>query len=162
MLIIPPYYYFIIIDQIDQKIKLFTFENLKNLRYCHEGQEAVQINEFSSSTLDWIQKPIFPNKYKNFYGCEMQLAIIDTSNFFVQKGIDQDPEGLIFDIFKELEIRLKFYGHYFGCDVELCKDAAINNPLLYNIAEVISLDGYAYSQHMDGQWNFMALNVECS
>ena len=160
-LVIPPYYYFIVIDQIDNKIKLFTFENLKNLTYCHERQESIQINEFSSSKHDWIQKPVFPKKYTNFYGCEMSIAVIDTSIFLITKDSSKEGEGLINYILDELSFRLKFTGYYYGCNSLTCKEFAEERAHLYNIAEVIALDGYAFLTKKS-KWNFIMINVECA
>lgn len=162
-LISPPYYYFIIFDKIDGKIKLFTFENLNELKYCDETQQAVQINEFSASKLDWIKKPIFSKKYTNFYGCEMNLAIVDTTIFMIQKpDFLADFEGLVFDILKELSIRLNFTDNYYGCDLQTCKELAKKNDFLYNILEVVALDAYALFDSRRSIWNFVIINVECT
>lgn len=91
----------------------------------------------------------------------MQLAVIETSNLFVQKRFQQDPQGLIFDILKELEVRLNFNGIYFGCDAAKCSNEAADNDLVYNFVEVIALDGYAFAHSEQSKWNYMMINVEC-
>ena len=72
---IPPFYYFLILNQNDKSLKLFTFENRDDLQICHEIQQLKEINEFSSNTQKWTTHPIFPKKYKNFYKCSLKLGV---------------------------------------------------------------------------------------
>jgi hypothetical protein len=168
-LVIPPYYYFIIPDKIDEKLKLYTFENRNDLKICHEMQQLVQINEFSTKSQKWINKPIFPKKYQNFHGCVMNLgAFYKTNNFlrFLNKSGDlilysDQIDGPLGNVMKDVEQRLNFSLVFVACLSTYC-DEMLDFHYLYNVIRTTTLDGYSFDSSRTIKWRNVMLNIQCS
>ena len=166
-LVIPPYYYFILFDKNDKKLKLFTFENRNDLEVCHESQQLVQINEFSTQIQKWTKEPVFPKKYQNFHGCEMKLGLFyGASNFlrFVTKfnlpGFSAATiDGPLTLVMQDLGQRLNFSVAFFHCTVIGCKDV-LRHKYLYNAIITTTSDGYALSDAKPTDWRYVMLNIQ--
>jgi len=164
-LVIPPHYYFIIFDKSDQKLKLFTFENRKDIKICHESQQLIQINVFSQETFKWTKNPIFPKKYQNFYNCIMVLGIQGGSNFFriSPSSASKDlSDGPITRILMEIAELLNFVILARVCLNKGCLQETIKDFYLYNIISMETLDGYAVNLNENRNWLSVLLNVECT
>ncbi|CAG9811245.1 unnamed protein product [Chironomus riparius] len=143
-LVTPPYYYFLIIGN-SSKINLWTFENQKDLLVCHENQTLVKINEFSSSSLTWKNNKIFPNKYKNFHGCVMNIGLnilgsLDRANINIDKARIKVTKGLKNSLLLIMGERLNFILHSFECLDPKCLDQIDANEYLYNIMVTPTID----------------------
>lgn len=168
-LVIVPYYYFIIQDQINDKLKLFTFENRNDLQYCHELQRLVPINEFSVKSQNWINKSIFPKKYQNFYGCKMKLGSFYAANnfirFFDKYGrivpISEKIDGPLGNVLNDVAERLNFSLIFVACLEKNCRDI-IEVFYLYNVIYTTTLDGHAFATTKMARWRNVMLNIQCS
>lgn len=161
-LVIPPYYYFIVINKNYQQINLFTYENRQDLTICHESQQLIQINQFSSTELNWKHKPIFPKKYRNFHGCLMKLGVSDRTNLFKHFRHDSKIEltGMIYDLVVDISSVLNFTAHFGLCYESNCLDY-LKKSTLYNMIFVGSLDGHAYVSGGKFGTNQVMLNIQC-
>jgi hypothetical protein len=163
-LVIPPYYYFVVYDKYVDKITLHTFENLIGLDYCHEGQQLVKINEFSSTTSQWTTEPIFPIKYKNFHACTMLLGVYNLTNFFMLSvqndtfALDEFMTKLIFVISTELNFSTTFC----LCEENDCSDQVEKKEYVYNILRAVTLDGFAVSNSDELGFLCFLLNIQCT
>jgi len=163
-LVIPPFYYFIIFDNNDDKLKLYTFENRNDIELCHESQQLIKINEFSSTTLKWTKNPIFPKKYKNFHGCKMIIGVYGYSNFLKYYSYEDRKvlvSGLLPDMMQIISDQLNFSVFYTLCYNVLCTKRLHGNLDVYNIAIIPTLEGYAMNNRGDYRWNNEMLNIQC-
>ncbi|CAG9811075.1 unnamed protein product [Chironomus riparius] len=164
-LVIPPHFYFIIFDNSDQKFKLFTYENRKELKFCHESQRVVQINEFSEKTLQWTSFPVFPKKYQDFYNCIMVLGIPGGSNFFriLRQNVNRESsEGPMVKVLTEVADILNFTILGNACDTMSCLETSRKNRYLYNIISLETLDANAINMNENSNWKNILLNIECT
>ena len=92
--------------------------------------------------------------------CSWQSSTHQISSF--KKRYFDSGEGLFNEILNELAKRLNFKGYYYGFNSVTCKEFIDTREFLYNIAEIVALDGYAFLSSSDSIWNFMMLNVECA
>lgn len=163
-LVIPPYYYFIIFDKNEDKFELFTFENRNDLKYCHEIQQLIKINEFSSTISKWMKSPIFPKKYKNFHDCKMVIGVSSYSNFvqnlFYGDGIVL-VSGLLADITNIISERLNFTYVFTLCYNIACSERLHSDLYVYNVAIIPTLDGYAMNNPGNYKWRNEMLNIQC-
>ncbi|KAL7013005.1 hypothetical protein ACKWTF_015144 [Chironomus riparius] len=160
-LVIPPHYYFIIFDNLDQKFKLFTYENRKDLKMCHENQQLLQINEFSYDNLQWTITPVFTKKYKEFYNCILSLGIPASSNFF-RLSSNKDSQGPMIKILTEVAKILNFNILGDFCYSKNCLEALRKNQYFYNIISLETLDANAISMNENSFWRNVILNIECT
>ena len=166
-LLLASYFYFIIFDEYDTKLKLFTFENRYNLDECHEVLQLFQINEFSTQIQKWTKEPVFPRKYQNFHGCEMKLGLfsgasnllrlITKYNFFGLRAIA--IEGPLTWIIKDLGQRLNFSVAYVHCKLEGCRDV-LTHTYLYNTIRTATLESYALGDMKAMPRRFVMLNIQ--
>lgn len=164
-LVIPPYYYFIIFDKIDKKFKLFTFENRKGLKYCHESQQLMQINEFSEALQKWTNFPIFRKKYRDFHNCIMSIGIDGSTNFVRINPINENDaisKGPIILILTEIADELNFTIMARVCYEKGCLENLQKEEYLYNILSKETLDGYAVNRNENSNWLNVLLNIECT
>lgn len=168
-MVIPPYYYFIIYDKIDGKIKLFSFENRNDLRECHEVQQLVQINEFSTKSEKWTNKSIFPKKYQNFHGCLMKIGAYYKANNFLRFfdnfgniiSRSENIDGPLGILMKDIAQKLNFSLAFVACKSNNCEDL-VNVYYLYNVIRTTTLDGHAFSNVKGVKWRNVMLNIQCS
>jgi hypothetical protein len=166
-LVIPPYYYFIIYDPDDKRLKLLTFENLESLQHCHEIQKLIEINIFSAKLQKWTLNPVFPKKYQNFHGCEMILGVFANGmNLlrFDRKNIMSDlnhPDGPLASVLNDVAQRLNFSLAYIPCALEMCRGLT-KRQYIYNVLHVATLDGYSLLNMTAIKWNSAMLNIQCT
>ena len=162
-LVIPPYYYFIIFDN---DIKLYTFENLKSLKICHESQQLVLINNFSVKKLKWTKKPIFPKKYKSFHNCTMVLGNHGFSNLFKYYYYEHQKKtltfGLVKDILSTTSKILNFRLFITLCYTMDCTKRLHKHLYVYNVFINPTLERYAIHKERNFAWRHVMLNVQCT
>lgn len=158
---IAPHYYFIILDQDENEFNLFTFENKDDLEVCHEQQNLIKINSFSSDNQKWITEPIFPKKYQNFYGCRMNLGVQLTNSFFAPvtnlANATAFGNSFGFDLVELIGRKLNFIPEVLFCEKYNCsKEQQIFYH--YNVLLVPILNIYTYEKK-SFKWNFVMINV---
>ncbi|CAG9811424.1 unnamed protein product [Chironomus riparius] len=158
-LVIPPFYYFIILDT---KINLYTFENRNDLTYCHESQRLIKFNEFSTKSSKWIKSPIFPKKYKNFYSCKMVIGVVDQSNILRIDFKEEISSGPIVNLLLTISDLLNFELTIVACFEPKCFDKVKKSYYVYNIISTQNLDSHALSIETKPWWKNVMLNIECS
>ena len=156
-LVTPPFYYFIIFDR---NINLYTFENRKDLTFCHESQRLIKINEFSVTSLKWIKKPIFPKKYKNFHNCQMVIFNSDLSNLLRVNSGDE-PTGPIIQLLETVAHQLNFKIFLMACFQRGCFERAQKSLYIYNVLYIPTLEGHSDRIDNNPRWNNVMLNIEC-
>jgi len=167
-LVIPPYYYFIILDTKDMQLKLFTFENRDDLEDCHEIQKLIEINKFSATHHKWTEDPVFPKKYQNFYGCRMILGVFSSGMNFLRFFRAQtfnyinNPDGPLASIMEDIAERLNFSTFFFPCRFEMCHGVDNSRQYIYNVLHIATLDGYAFINMTEVQWRNVMLNIQCT
>lgn len=160
VLVIPPYYYFVVVHKARKKIELFTFENLKNLKICHESQRLIKVNRFSSEKGKWLTYPVFPKKYKNFHGCIMPLLLIPhelLGSVFIDKKNETDLVvfGPVSNILIEFESKLNFKLDLKVCTTARCREEIVklDKEYIYSVLMTLKLGDLNF-------FRFSLLNIE--
>lgn len=63
--------------QDTSKVSLYTFMPF-NGKYCGDVS-PVKINEFDGKTIKWTTRNVFPEKFRNLYGCPVRAGSFETS-----------------------------------------------------------------------------------
>lgn len=166
-LMIPHHYFFIFHSNENENLQLLTFENRKDLQICHESQQLIKINEFSSKTQKWTVSPIFSKKYTNFYNCHMKLGLFYRQTILIRFIIefrmnydDISVDGPLVWILMDIQKRLNISIDIFRCIHYDCADA-FRKLTLYNILYPATLDLYSFDTIKTETTKFTMLNIEC-
>jgi len=166
--VISHYYYFIVTNQKLKTIKLWTFDNRNDRKYCVENlQSSVCLNEFSLFNLKWNIEPIIPKKHKNFNGCIMNIGIQDETNFFRSyfRNNKTIMNNFLISLLKAISKHLNF--KYIGkfCTYRDCSDQIYVGTHIYNILSVLTIEGVLIGQSKTKEkmrWMHTMMNIECT
>jgi len=160
-LLIIPLYYFIIPDQNDEKLKLYTFNN--NLAICTEKLRLYEVNEFSIKDRKWVLDPIFPKKFQNFHGCIMELGFYNFTNLFFTHVVDDilTVNSFLIDLMKAVSKHLNFIPNMMVCYKLRCEELITSYSSLYNILIIETLEGNAIQFIDNFRWLHSFMNIEC-
>jgi hypothetical protein len=157
-ILIIPLYYFIVPDQSDGKIKLFTFDN-SQLIMCKEILQLYKVNEFSITDQKWLEDPIFPKKFQNFYGCIMRLGFYNYTNLFFTSDETLIVSSFLLDLTTAVSKHLNFIPNMNECYKPLCQELNIQN--IYNILVIETLEANSLQLMDNYRWIHSFMNVEC-
>jgi len=160
-LVIIPLYYFIIPDQNDETIKLYTFDNNKNFVMCTEKLRLYEVNEFSTKDRKWVEDPIFSKKFKNFHGCIMRLGFYNFTNLFFSSDENLIVSSFLIDLIRAVSEHLNFIPNMIGCYRPKCQEENMEGVYLYNIFVIETLEGNAVQLVNNFRWLHSLMNVEC-
>jgi len=159
---IAPLYYIITFDEKDEIFKLFTFENLDDIKICHEKQKVIKINEFSAENTKWLTEPIFPKKYQNFHGCRMNFGVQEFSPFFPPilntSKVEIKDSGIGYSLVNLLEKQLNFTAKIHFCTDYNCVQRIQNYSSIYNVISFPILSMFPHQMDSFG-WRFVSINV---
>lgn len=157
------YCYFIIFNKIENKLKLYTFENSNETRtHCHNTQQLIQSNEFDAKSQKWKIQPIILQKYSNFYGCNMFIGISNPSSYLkfqIVSGI-MTSTGPLNDLMDEIAIKLNFSLYYVLCRKAGCVDPMDRYGPINNVLAISAYDSSIASENVNFVWRKVLIGIQ--